>query len=226
MRMKDKIAVLVKGLSELGQKTAEEILKEGAAAVILIDDEKNACCAKKLAEQYPQRVVFLATDTGDISDMEKAAACVEKQFGRIDALINLQDESGTGGLMEIGESEWNRIIKANLSELYYSAHGFIPMMKKQKKGRVVILTSVAGRQAGDYDIAYCASKTGAMGFTRGLAMEEREHGITVNSVAAGDLSDAAVEKAVIHAILYLASDEAPWTTGDCMDVNGGTFMQN
>lgn len=57
-------------------------------------------------------------------------------------------------------------------------------------------------------------------------MEVRNHGITVNSIAAGDLRDASVKNAVVHAILYLASDEAPWTTGDCMDVNGGAFMQN
>ena len=57
-------------------------------------------------------------------------------------------------------------------------------------------------------------------------MAEREQGITVNSIAAGDLMNPEIEKAVIHAILSLGSDEAPWTTGDCMDVNGGVFMQN
>ncbi|WP_434310873.1 SDR family NAD(P)-dependent oxidoreductase [Hominifimenecus sp. rT4P-3] len=226
MRMADKTAVLVKGVSELGQAAAEELLKEGAAAVILVDEEKKAGLAEALTGKYPQRVFFVAADTGDILEMEKAARQIEDTFGKMDALINLQDEQSTGGCMEISEEEWSRVLKANLSELYYSAHSFLPGMKKRRGGRVVILTSMAGRCAGDYDIAYGAAKTGAMGFTRGLAMEVREYGITVNSIAAGDLRDASVKNAVVHAILYLASDEAPWTTGDCMDVNGGAFMQN
>ena len=99
--------------------------------------------------------------------MEAAAASVEKDFGKIDTMVNLQDETASGGLMEITDSDWERVIEANLSELYYSAHAFIPMMKKNQSGRVVVLTSVAGRTAGDFDIAYSASKTGAMGFVRG-----------------------------------------------------------
>lgn len=226
MRMKDRIVVLVKAFSELGLKVAEKMVEEGASAVILLGSEEESQKGEALKEKYPQTVYFLAVNTGDISAMEAAAASVEKDFGKIDTMVNLQDETASGGLMEITDSDWERVIEANLSELYYSAHAFIPMMKKNQSGRVVVLTSVAGRTAGDFDIAYSASKTGAMGFVRGLAMEEREQGITVNSIAAGDLMNPEIEKAVIHAILYLGSDEAPWTTGDCMDVNGGVFMQN
>ena len=226
--MKDKIVVLVKAFSDLGIKTAEKMLQEGASAVILLGSEEERKKEKllNLKEQNPERIHLFAVNTGDIQEMKKAADEVEQAFGRVDTMVNLQDEQAEGGLMEISDSDWLRVIETNLSELYYSAHAFIPLMKKQNKGRVVVLTSVAGRMAGNFDIAYGAAKTGAMGFVRGLAMEEREHGITVNSIAAGDCTDPAIEQAVIHAISYLGSERAPWTTGDCMDVNGGIFMQN
>ena len=144
MRMKDRIVVLVKAFSELGLKAAEKMVEEGASAVILLGSEEESQKGEALKEKYPQTIYFLAVNTGDISAMEAAAASVEKDFGKIDTMVNLQDETASGGLMEITDSDWERVIEANLSELYYSAHAFIPMMKKNQSGRVVVLTSVAG----------------------------------------------------------------------------------
>lgn len=226
MRMKGKTAVLVGGLSALGQAVVNAMLQEGVTRVVVLDRAEKAETATAWTKELPQQFWLLPVNTDDIQAMEDAAEQVVAKCSKIDALVNLQDEHSCGGLMEITEEEWTRIIGANLTQLYYSSHAFLPYMKKAGYGRVVNLTSAAGRCDDGSDIAYGATKTGVMGFTRGLAMEVREAGITANSVAVSDVKDEKICKAAVHAILYLASDEASWTTGDCMDVNNGTFMQN
>lgn len=227
MRMQEKKAVIVRGLSPLGISTAEAFLREGASGIVMIDGAgADRSRFDSLKKKYGEKAILLETDVNDAEAMKAAMAEAAGRLSRIDALVNCQDMRGSGGLMDIAEADWNRVLTGNLTELFLSCRAAVPWMKQRKYGRIVNLTSMASRCYDGSDIAYGASKTGTAGFTRGLAMELREQGITVNSVAVGKWEQEQILKAAVHAVIYLAGDEAGWTTGDCMDVNAGAFMQN
>ncbi len=227
MRMQDKTAVIVRGLSPLGTEAAEAFVREGASGIVIIDSaDSDRSGFDRLKKECGEKIMLQEAEVNDAEAIKAAMAEAAGRLSKIDTLVNCQDVRGSGGLMDITEADWNRVLTENLTGLFFSCRAAVPWMKQRRYGRIVNLTSMASRCYDGSDIAYGASKTGTAGFTRGLAMELREQGITVNSVAVGKLEQEHIMKAAVHAIIYLAGDEAGWTTGDCMDVNAGAFMQN
>ena len=227
MRMRDKTVVLFRGLSKLGLAAAAKMLAEGAARVVILDQsERLTQDAVELIDHSEGKVELRLTDPLDPEALKNSLRQIKENDPAIHALVNCQDAVCCGGLMDTSEEDWQRMLDGNLTELFIVCHEIVPEMKAAGYGRIVNMTALAGRQDDGSGIAACAMKMGIMGFTRGLAMELRECGITVNSIAVGDLTEQGIMDAAVHAIIYLAGDEASWTTGDCMDVNGGRFMQN
>lgn len=255
-RMKDKIAVLTGGASGVGLGCAKKILQEGGTVIIADISEEILAKADDLKAAFGDKVKTIVASCCSEDDMAKTMKFAVDTFGRIDALINCAGISARGAIDEMPLEAWESAIAVTLTGTFIACRAAVPYMKERHYGRIVNIASVGGRGKRGVNVSYSASKNAVMGLTRGLAMELREEGITVNSVAPGPLNSGvfyaapgqeraphfakAVERLtsdvlfhrlgevneVAHAVVYLASDEASWTTGDCLDVNGGCFMQN
>lgn len=245
-RYTDKIA-LITGAGDIAGATAKRLLSEGAK-VALTDFSAQALEAveKNLKEAgySSDRIMTIACDVRSLADCRAAAEAVKNRFGRIDVL------AATAGILrhypidELTEEQWQDVVDINLTGVYHSVKAVVPIMKEQKYGRIVLISSIGGRTGRPgVGVNYAATKAGVNGMAMCLGYELGPWNITVNSVAPGplkgkmffSLSQDKVDKLsagvriprlgelddISAAIAYLGSDDASWVTGEVLDVNGG-----
>jgi len=255
MRLKDKVAIVTGAAQGIGQGTAMRFAREGAHVAVC---DINAEGVKKVSQDILALGCKSLWFEVDVSNTAQVNAMVQKtveSFGRIDILVN----NAGGGfnlpnkLEEITDEIWDRVVDANLKGTFICSRAVAPYMKQQKSGRIINLSSKAGRYGGELTgIQYSSAKAGVMGLTRQLAKDLGPFGITANAIAPGlALSSPRVEKlwmerkteaerrAVIQAIplrrlstveeqasviLFLASDDASYVSGVTIDVNGGWLV--
>jgi 3-oxoacyl-[acyl-carrier protein] reductase len=188
---------------------------------------------------------------GDIAAAGAAQAIVGEtldRFGRIDILINNAALPMTTRFADISADEWRRVLEVNLTAPFLLIQAALPAMKRQEYGRVVNISSTAGRMVSTLGGAhYTASKTGLLGLTRAAAKELGRYGITVNAVCPGMIDteltrDSATTeqldalarsypiprlgtaREVADLICFIASEQAGYITGASLDINGGDLM--
>jgi len=157
---------------------------------------------------------------------------VEKQRGRIDILVNNAGVTQPIKVLDTTVKDWDRIFDINMKGVFFCSKAVVPVMLKQNYGRIVNMSSVAGKRGGGLfgGAAYSATKAGVLGFSKALAREVAANGVTVNSVAPGmvrtDIRGGieSIEEEVAAVICFLASEEAGYVTGEEIDVNGGSHM--
>ena len=189
---------------------------------------------------------------GDVSDyawVQQAAAGVQAHFGRVDVLVNNAGISQPKGLLEISEAEWDLTIDTNLKSQFAWCKAVAPAMLRQGGGRIINISSVSANTGAGFSavsrFAYCASKAGVLGLTRGLA-KELAPTVTVNAICPGaidtDLTQqmlAANMDAVVRSIplgrvgtaadigevaAFLATVAPNFMTGEVIDVDGGQWV--
>ena len=239
--------VLITGAGDIAGATARRLLSEGGK-VALTDFSREALDqeARMLKEEGwdEDRVMTIPGDVRSLEDCQAAAAEVKEKWGRIDVLV------ATAGILrhfpidELTEAQWQDVIDMNLTGVYHSVKAVVPAMKEQNYGRIVLISSIGGRTGRPgVGVNYAAAKAWINGMAMCLGYELGPWNITVNSVAPGplkgkmflSLSQDKVDKLsagvriprlgelddIAGAIAYLGSDDASWTTGEVLDVNGG-----
>ena len=237
----------ITGAGDIAQATARRLLSEGGC-VALTDFSKDALAetAQALSKEGwgEGRVLTIPGDVRRLADCEAVAAAVKTRWGHLDVLV------ATAGILrhypidELTEEQWQDVIDINLTGVYHSVKAAVPYMKEQNYGRVVLISSIGGRTGRPgVGVNYAAAKAGVNGMAMCLGYELGPWNITVNSVAPGplkgkmflSLSQDKVDKLsagvriprlgelddIAAAIAYLGSDDASWTTGEVLDVNGG-----
>ncbi|OUL99463.1 SDR family NAD(P)-dependent oxidoreductase [Variovorax sp. JS1663] len=239
MRLQGKVALVTGAASGIGYAIAELFAKEGATVI-----------ATDIAEPkkvYPAGVESMKLDVTSEGEWEKTVAGIIKKHGKLDVLINNAGIIAYEPLHELGMEAWNRMIAVDQTGVFLGMREAVRVMRKQKSGSIVNISSIWGSAAVSGAHSYHAAKGAVRNMSKNAAMTYVGEGIRVNSVHPGfivtpltDSQDEALNKAVIDATpmkrggkpaeiaygcLYLASDESSFTTGVELIIDGGYLAQ-
>ena len=236
---------LVTGASRgIGAAIADTLAQAGATVIgTATSDSGAAAIGERLAQWNGQGRALNAAEADGI---ENLIADIEKEFGKLDILVNNAGITRDNLLMRMKEEEWDEIMQVNLKSVFRASKAVLRGMMKQRSGRIISITSVVGAMGNAGQTNYAAAKAGLMGFAKSMAREVGSRGITVNCIAPGfidtDMTRALPEEVrktfeaqtalgrfgdaqdIADAVLFLASDQAKYITGQTLHVNGGMLM--
>ncbi|MGE4280616.1 MAG: 3-oxoacyl-[acyl-carrier-protein] reductase [Magnetospirillum sp.] len=220
-------------------------LHDAGATVAIHGTRREALDA--LAAELKDRVHVLPANLSKAEEVEQLAKDAEAALGgSLDILVNNAGITKDGLVMRMKDEDWDAVINVNLTAAFRLCRAAIKGMMKRRSGRIINITSIVGVTGNPGQVNYCASKAGMIGMTKSLAQEVASRNVTVNAVAPGFIATAMTDelndeqKARINsqipagrmgsaeeiaaAVLYLASSEAAYVTGQTLHVNGGMAM--
>lgn len=243
-----RVVIITGGSRGIGRAIAFRFAEEKPKLVLLHYDPDDSA-AEETLERLAERGVQGDAHRIDVSsrgDVDRLFKEVLARFGRVDVLVNNAGITKDGLLMRMSEDEWDLVLRVNLKGVFNCSQAVIRSMIKERSGRIVNISSVAGQMGNAGQTNYAASKAGIMGFTKSLAREVGSRGITVNAVAPGyintemtsslpdKLKEAFVQQIplarvgepedVAEAVHWLCSEGARYVTGQVIHVNGGLYM--
>jgi len=247
MRLAGRTALVTGGSRGIGKGVVWALAKEGARVAFTYNSNEEAASnlVKELELDQHETIAFQADAANGERAAEVVNAVVEK-WEKLDILVNNAGIIKDNLLVRMSETEWLDVVNTNLNSMYYYCKAGMLHMMSARYGRIVNISSVAGRYGNPGQTNYAATKGGIDGFTRCLANEMGKRSITVNSVAPGfiatDMTEAirnvagkeikkriAVRRLgepedIANAVLFLASDESSYITGQVLTVDGGLTL--
>ncbi len=249
MRFTDRVVMVTGAAKGIGAATARAFGREDARVALLDVDASGGEAVAAEVRRLGVEALALETDVTVAADVRGAVETIVRRWSRIDVLVN--NAGGFAALRraeDIPDDEWDAILRLNVTSAFLCAKAVLPVMKRQRSGRIVNLSSIVGRSgAVAVTLHYATAKAAVLGFTRQLAREVAPDGITVNAVAPGTVATerfrslrtaeetkrlaesvplrrVAEPEEIAEAVLFLASDAAAYITGAVLDVNGGLVM--
>ena len=241
-KLENKVAIITGGARGMGASHARRFVAEGAKVVITDILEKEG---KAVADELGNNAIFIKHDVTKWDEWQKVVSTTESTFGPVHILINNAGIGFVKLIEDITEEEYRKSIDINQVSVFLGMKAVVSSMKKTKNGSIVNISSVAGLLALPQYITYSASKFAVRGMTKVGALEFADYGIRVNSVHPGlidtpmtqdennaaslaefakaiPLKRAARPEEVTNLVLYLASDDASYSTGSEFVIDGGS----
>jgi len=243
MRLQGKTALVTGGASGIGKATVMEFARCGAIVICADVDEKKGAELEREAAATNFAVEFVAIDLANPNSVRRCAADVLKRHSRIDILVNAAGWNDIQPFMENPPDYMDRVIAINLGGMLHLTQALLPAMIAAGKGKIVNVSSDAGRVGSTGETTYAAAKGGVIAFTKSLAREVARHSINVNCICPGPtdtpmlqtrpqkLKEAflraipfrrfAKPQEIADAILFFASPRSDYITGQVLSVSGG-----
>lgn len=241
--LQDTKALITGATGGLGAEIARALHKRGAHVVISGTKREKL---EDLARELGERVHIIPCDLSDAVSTQRLIPEAEAAMGGLDILVNNAGLTQDGLMLRMNDDQWSRVIEVNLTSVFRLSREAIRGMMKQRKGRIINITSIVGVTGNAGQANYAASKAGIIGFSKSLAAEVATRGITVNCIAPGFiespmtsvLNDKQREKIlsgipqgeigspqdIAAGVVFLASKEAKYITGQTLHINGGMTM--
>jgi 3-oxoacyl-[acyl-carrier protein] reductase len=246
MDFKGQVGIVTGGTRGIGKAIAESLALKGVHLVVAA---RTLSAAQEVAASISQlgvTVIGMKLDVSNAEEVEHVFEATRKEFGKIDILVNNAGITKDGLLMRMKEDAWDAVMDINLKGVFLCSREAIKDMTRQRYGRIVNITSVAAFMGNPGQANYSASKAGIVGFTKTVAREYAVRGVTVNAVAPGFIETAMTDflpeniknemkkmiplgrfgtvEDIAQAVVFLASPDAGYITGQVIHVNGGMYM--
>jgi NAD(P)-dependent dehydrogenase (short-subunit alcohol dehydrogenase family) len=253
MRFQDRVALITAAASGIGRATADIIAHEGGIVVAVDNNEERLDRTVHELREAGGRAYAKVCDALDAAQVDRTVASVARELGSIDMLVNAVGGSTIvskpgADVDELSFEDWRKLIDFNLNGTFLFTHAVVPVMKKQRRGKIVNLASIAGRGlSASSSSAYAAAKGGIIAFTRKLAFELGPYNVNINAIAPSrtlterirprwnqsspEDQQAEIERTPLRriaeapdqarVICFLASSDADFVTGVTIDVTGG-----
>jgi 3-oxoacyl-[acyl-carrier protein] reductase len=245
--MEGRVAVVTGGARGIGRAIVEKLASLGANVVIgdmLLELAEKS--AKEISQVTNTKIIAVKVNVTESKSSSELIECAIKEFGKVDILVNNAGITRDMLILRMEEADWDAVLDVNLKGAFNCTKAVIRPMMKQRYGRIVNISSISGQAGQAGQTNYSASKAGLIGFTKALAREVASRQITVNAVAPGfiptsltnNLSDE-LKKSILTAtpigrmgkpeeiaaaVVFLASEEAAYITGQVLAVDGGMAM--
>jgi 3-oxoacyl-[acyl-carrier protein] reductase len=242
MRFQDKVVIVTGGAQGIGREIALYFAKEKAKIVIFDVNEERLAQTVNDLKSYSETVSF-KVDVTNLEEVEKNVNKVIDNFGRVDILVNNAGITKDNLFLRLSESDWDKVLGVNLKGAFNCSKVAIKFMVKQRYGKRVNISSIIGIVGNAGQANYSASKAAIIGLTKSLARELGSRNIAVNAVAPGYIKTAMTDKLdnkikeemlkriplarlgepgdVAKAVLFLASSDADYISGQVLVVDGG-----
>ena len=242
----DKVAIVTGASRGIGRVIALALAAQGAKVVA---SARNAEALDGLTAEIKAQGGEAVAVLGDVAldaDANNLINQAVATYGRIDILVNNAGITRDGLLLRMKSEDWDAVLDTNLKGAFLCTRAVAKIMSKQRSGRIINMSSVVGEMGNAGQANYCASKAGLIGLTKSVARELARRNVTVNAITPGfivtDMTENMTDKAreamteqiplgrlgesedVANAVLFLASDQSSYITGQVLGVNGGMYM--
>ena len=244
--VQDKVALVTGASRGIGRSISLALAAQGAKIVAVdVDLQATEDFVAELKASGAEAVAVQGNVT-IAADVEQMVKVAKEAFARIDILVNNAGITRDALLLRMKDEDWDAVLDVNLKGAFLCTRAVAKLMTKQRSGRIINIASVVGQMGNAGQANYCASKAGLMGLTRSNARELAKRNITVNAVAPGFIATAMTDSLpedkrqelaaqiplaklgsaddIANAVLFLASENTGYITGQVIGVNGGMYM--
>ncbi|MEJ2198063.1 MAG: 3-oxoacyl-[acyl-carrier-protein] reductase [Desulfuromonadales bacterium] len=244
--LSEKVAIVTGASRGIGRCIALALAAQGAKVVA---SARNAEALDNLVEEIKQQGGEATAVVGDVAVDTDASELIDQavaKYGQVDILVNNAGITRDGLLLRMKNEDWDAVLDTNLKGAFLCIRAAAKVMSKQRSGRIINISSVVGEMGNAGQANYCASKAGLLGLTKSVARELARRNVTVNAITPGfivtDMTDDMTDKArqamteqiplgrlgevddIANAVIFLASDQSSYITGQVLGINGGMYM--
>ena len=244
--LSDKVAIVTGASRGIGRAIALALASQGAKVVA---SARNAEALAELTAEIKSQGGDALSVVGDVAVEDDANNLVKQAveaYGQVDVFVNNAGITRDGLLLRMKNADWDAVLDTNLKGAFLCTRAVAKVMSKQRSGRIINISSVVGEMGNAGQANYCASKAGLLGLTKSVARELARRNVTVNAITPGfittEMTEDMTEKAqetmteqiplgrpgsaedVANAVIFLASEQSAYITGQVLGVNGGMYM--